>query len=236
MIADSENSQWDNLFKNQRSQSIEANEQKTPQGISSYIFIYDCFLNSIIFVNQAFRSLTGHEMEKFDLNFLLDIIHPDDRDYFFASEARGLDFTNQLSFDEHFRYTLTYSYRVKKANGEYVRIQQECQALEVNESGHLVKTLVTHKRKNEESLSDQSDYKIYDKLKNIYVNEENCYQLTKRELEIVNLIKEGHCSKKVSEILSLSKHTVLTHRRNILQKTNSSSFIELVKKLSYRHF
>lgn len=70
----------------------------------------------------------------------------------------------------------------------------------------------------------------------IYIDTENRYNLSKREFEILNLIKEGYNSQEVSEKLNVSKNTVLTHRKNILNKTNSSSFIELVKKLSYSHY
>lgn len=70
----------------------------------------------------------------------------------------------------------------------------------------------------------------------IYIDTENRYNLSKREFEILNLIKEGYNRQEVSEKLNVSKNTVLTHRKNILNKTNSSSFIELVKKLSYSHY
>ena len=224
---------WKELFSNQKSYSTNDNVIEERNKIISYFFLFDCFSNTIIFTNTAFETLTGHAAKDFTVDFLIDMIHPDDREYFFQSEERGLQFTNKLSFNEHFKYILNYTYRIRTKSGEYITIQQECQGIEVNNSGHLVKTLVNHRRIADYTVRPANDYKIYDKAKNIYIDSENCYNLTAREFEILNLIKEGNNSAKIAELLHLSKNTVITHRKNILNKTDSTSFIELIKKLSY---
>jgi len=45
--------------------------------------------------------------------------------------------------------------------------------------------------------------------------------LSQREYEIKQLVEQGKTSKEIGEILFISKHTVDTHRRNILKKTSS---------------
>ncbi|MEX0966548.1 MAG: LuxR C-terminal-related transcriptional regulator [Bacteroidia bacterium] len=50
--------------------------------------------------------------------------------------------------------------------------------------------------------------------------------LTPRELEILRLVAKGKTSQKISEEISLSKHTVDTHRRNIIQKLNIASTMD----------
>lgn len=52
--------------------------------------------------------------------------------------------------------------------------------------------------------------------------------LTEREKEVVELVTEGKTSKEIGELLNLSRHTVDSHRRNILEKTNVKSFQELI--------
>lgn len=227
--------EWKSLFVSQKSYSEEDNKEEFVDLISSYFFLFDCFENKILFVNTAFETLTGHDAKDFTVDFLIDMIHPDDVNYFFQSEERGVDFTNKLSFNEHFRYTLNYTYRIRTKSGEYITIQQECQAIEVNNSGHLTKTIVNHRRIPNYETRPKNDHKIYDKLKNIYIDSDNCYNLTTREFEILNLIREGNNSAQIAELLSLSKFTVTTHRKNILNKTDSKSFIELIKKLSFSH-
>ena len=225
------NNQWDHLFFRQKSQVALENENKQPESISRYIFIFDCFENEIIFSNNAVTTITGYASEKFTLDLFIDIIHPEDKPYFFSCEEKGLDFTNQLSYNEHFRYILSYSFRIRTLSGEYIRVLQQCQALEVNDSGHLTMTLVTHKIMNEKK-EEHLDYKIFDKAKNSYIHLDNWFQLTKREIEVLELIKNGHNSASISLLLNISKNTVITHRKNILTKTKSKSFIELMKKIS----
>ncbi len=62
---------------------------------------------------------------------------------------------------------------------------------------------------------------------------ENCekYQLTKREIEIVELIRQGLKYKAIGEQLFISERTVTTHVQNIFEKTGVSSKVELIRKL-----
>ena len=54
------------------------------------------------------------------------------------------------------------------------------------------------------------------------------YSLTEREIEIIKLLIEGKSSKDIAEILFISKDTVDTHRRNIIEKTGVKSTSELI--------
>ncbi|MDG1275825.1 MAG: response regulator transcription factor [Algoriphagus sp.] len=56
------------------------------------------------------------------------------------------------------------------------------------------------------------------------------YRLSRRETEIIQLIKDGHQNKDIAEILSLSQQTVETHRKNIHVKLGVTTRIELVNK------
>jgi DNA-binding NarL/FixJ family response regulator len=53
--------------------------------------------------------------------------------------------------------------------------------------------------------------------------------LTVRETEIVDLIVKGYSSKKIADILGISKWTVDTHRANIRKKMGVSNVVDLVR-------
>jgi DNA-binding CsgD family transcriptional regulator len=57
---------------------------------------------------------------------------------------------------------------------------------------------------------------------------------TNREYEIINCIAEGFDSEQIGKKLFLSKHTVNTHRRNILKKTGFRNTQELVFDLKQK--
>jgi len=55
-------------------------------------------------------------------------------------------------------------------------------------------------------------------------------KLSKRELEILNLLSEGLGTKEIGELLNISVHTVTTHRKNMLnraKKPNAASLVSL---------
>ena len=56
------------------------------------------------------------------------------------------------------------------------------------------------------------------------------HRLSDREIEIVKLLAEGLCSKQIGRTLSISRHTVDTHRRNLLRKTGAANTLELAIK------
>lgn len=57
------------------------------------------------------------------------------------------------------------------------------------------------------------------------------YGVTKRQIEIVKLAHQGYTSQQIGDKLFLSKHTVDTHRRNVLKKTECSNILELNRLL-----
>lgn len=225
------NEQWNALYQNQK--AFHTKLPKQPGLIDNYFFIFDCIENSILFMNSSFTDITGYDATSFNVTNLVDIIHPEDTQYFFDCEEKGLQFTNNLLFNEHFQYILSYTYRVRIKSGDYIYVQQQCQAIEVNDQGNLSKTLVMHKKIEPYTTRPVNDYKIFDKGKNIYIDAENCYNLSKREMEILTCIKEGKNSAAIAEALNISKYTVDTHRKNILKKTNSTTFIDIIRKISH---
>lgn len=74
--------------------------------------------------------------------------------------------------------------------------------------------------------------KILDVLleKHLSKEDQNCKpaHLTSRELEIVKMISDGHSTKEIAENLSLSHHTIYTHRKNVMKKLNLKSASELI--------
>jgi len=57
------------------------------------------------------------------------------------------------------------------------------------------------------------------------------YSLTDREIEIVKLLMKGKSSGEIGELLFISKNTVDTHRRNILEKTNTTATPNLISQI-----
>ncbi|NJB72831.1 DNA-binding NarL/FixJ family response regulator [Saonia flava] len=61
-------------------------------------------------------------------------------------------------------------------------------------------------------------------------SEENPFDLTSKELEILELVLSGLTNKQISEKLQKSKRTVETHRFNLMRKMDVKNLIDLSKK------
>ena len=59
---------------------------------------------------------------------------------------------------------------------------------------------------------------------------ENNIRLTKREIEILGLIVEGHSSKTVADLLFVSKRTVDFHLDNVYQKLQVTNRMQALQK------
>jgi len=55
------------------------------------------------------------------------------------------------------------------------------------------------------------------------------FQLTKRETELLQFIKQDFTNQQMADHLHLSIYTVETHRKNIMQKLNLKNPVELTK-------
>jgi len=58
------------------------------------------------------------------------------------------------------------------------------------------------------------------------------FKLTPQEKRVADLICSGQSTEEVATLLSISIHTVHTHRRRILEKTGAENFIQVCQKLS----
>jgi DNA-binding NarL/FixJ family response regulator len=54
-------------------------------------------------------------------------------------------------------------------------------------------------------------------------------ELTPRETEVVKLIAEGHTSREIATVLSISEHTVERHRANVLEKLHLKDRVALTR-------
>jgi DNA-binding NarL/FixJ family response regulator len=48
-------------------------------------------------------------------------------------------------------------------------------------------------------------------------------ELTKREIEVLQLITKGYSNKEIADQLFVSTHTIISHRKNISEKTGIKS-------------
>lgn len=168
--------------------------------------------------------------------FLLSNIHPDDQPWFLNFENKVKEFFSTLSYNQIPNYKVRYDYRIRKKNGEYIRILQQIVTIQFDENKGLLRTFGVH---TDISQIKQGGLPV---LSFIRLNGEPSYlgvdvkkifssaaiQLTHREREVLTLLIEGKKSEDISRQLFISKLTVDTHRRNLLKKTGTTNTVALI--------
>ena len=82
-----------------------------------------------------------------------------------------------------------------------------------------------------EVLSDRfywdPNVQLNEPVKDVFISQ---LKLSARELEILELLRQGLNNKEISERLHLSELTIKTHRKNIMFKTESKNLADLLRK------
>jgi len=204
------------------------------------ITVFDLFRKKHVFTSYNFENLFGYdlkEVENAGTEYFNSRVHPDD---FIVLSQNGIElmkFVYQLPKESRTAYKLINEYRILNGEEKYIRVIEQHQVLELDVNGNIWLALsVVDVSPNQEVFSEIKsqllNYKtgkivtlIQDDAtkENVLVND-----LTKREKEILQMVKEGFLSKEISDKLSISIHTVNTHRQRILEKLNVDNSMEAV--------
>jgi DNA-binding CsgD family transcriptional regulator len=187
-------------------------------------------------VSKEVEKMLGYHPLEFNLSTLFENVHPDDHADFLNFEHKTKKFLAALPVEKLMNYKIKCDYRIKKKNGDYVRVLQQSIVLEHDEYGRIIRTLVTHTNvthlkpegKPVFSITGIDDEPVHVNSpieKTFSVSKE---KLSRREKQILLLLSQGKPSKEIGEILNISKQTVDKHRKNMIGKNNFKNTAELI--------
>mgnify|MGYP000507046120 CR=1 FL=1 len=209
---------------------------------STVFFMLDYSTSQYQYMDSNVLRIMGHPPLAFiegGVDFTMAHCHPQDliiyNSYIFPSR---LDFlSNSIGDSEDYRFT--HSFRIRRANGVYEHILQHSTVkTQADRLGPIAVlgslSTISHQKGNgiirgviEKRKPDGQWEPVISKH---YLTDSAVEKLmSQREVEILTLIREGYTSQQISDRLHISLHTVNTHRKNILEKTNSQNIMEVVK-------
>ncbi|ALM50679.1 hypothetical protein AMR72_04070 [Flavobacterium psychrophilum] len=163
-------------------------------------------------------------------------MHPEDLPYYLNFESAITSFFNSISGERLFRYKVQNDFRLKKADGSYVRILNQFVIIQHdadNVRTFVINTDISHLKKDILlvlsfiGLEGEPSYYNVD-VKDIFKAVKPMF--TRREKDILRKLAQGMNSTAISELLHISKHTVDSHRKNMLRKTKAKSTSEILSK------
>ncbi|WP_445749820.1 LuxR C-terminal-related transcriptional regulator [Polaribacter sp.] len=208
-----------------------------------YNTTFFCITNTVNqnfeYVSKNFTACTGlsrDEMVQGGMNFFWSLFHPEDINLWLECLKDLMVFTmNNLSDEQRKRMSYTWNYRIKNAKGKYISIIQNTTPLQFDNQNKPIIGLAHYTVLNEDLKMDICASAKYLNQNNEYetlyyknISSQNLLDvISNRERDIIRLLLLQKTSIEISESLHISKHTVDTHRRNILKKLQMSSTFEL---------
>jgi DNA-binding CsgD family transcriptional regulator len=202
---------------------------------NSAISIFDLYQQKHLFLSSRFETIFGYNISdahKEGNEYFDKKVHPDD----FLTAMKIGNYFLKLAFalpaEEKKDYKLINDYRIINAEGKYIRVIEQFQALELDKHGNVWLALCVMDLSPNQDISLPLQNKVINfKMGELYhfpdsIKEVN---LSKREKEILNLISDGLISKEIADNLFISIHTVNTHRQKILEKLDVSNSHEAIK-------
>lgn len=207
-----------------------------------YYYVFNVNKPAIEFISPLVTEVLGYDHVEIDAPFLLDKIHPEDIPVFLNFENKVGCFFKELTIEQIPNYKVSYDYRIRKLDGEYIRVLHQVLVIDYDNDGHIIRTLGVHT--DISALKSPFETGAKSKLSFIGLNGEPSYhdvnveelfkpaktQITKREHEILYLLLNGSSSSEIADHLFISKLTVDTHRKNLLFKMEVNNTVELISK------
>lgn len=206
---------------------------------NSYFIITNTVKQNFPFVGKGFQANLGldpNKMKTQGAKYWLQHFHPQDVKIFLYAMNDLMIYTlNKVSLEDRKKLTYSWSFRIKTIWDNYKTVFAHTLPVVLDDEGKPIIGVTQHT-----ILGEGEDRPIMGSIK--YLNEDGTYKtllyknyskfyintlLTGREMEISELLAKDLTSKEIASSLGISIHTVNTHRKNILTKTNLKSTYQL---------
>ena len=204
---------------------------------NSGISVFDFHKREHIYNSNNMQNLFGYDLEKIEelgTKYYDSRIHPEDYICLLKNGLSLIKYYFTLPANERKNFKLQNEYRILNSEDEYIKVIEQQQVLELDSQGNLWLALSVLDISPNQDVIDG----IISQLVNVKTGETKQFELakkptdtielSKREKQILSFVKEGLLSKEISNNLSISVHTVNTHRQNILKKLGANNSFEAV--------
>ena len=206
-------------------------------------FVADYAKRKYLYIDPSCKTVLGY-----DLDFLSDagpayftgLWNKDDFRIFNENIfPEILNFFQQQHIHDYCDYSFSFNYRIKTSNGNYLAMLQRSTYFVEPRSRKPLAVVgfiidITHFKEGTSVIFtiERIDRNFYTLSKTPVLKKtyfpEACTELSKREMQIIQLMREGLSSKQIADKLFVSINTINNHRQNMLAKTCCKNTAELI--------
>ncbi len=209
---------------------------------NTYYFVLNFETYRMDYVSEGTKTILGIESDEFTLEKFLDCLNPEDLEKLHEKESASLNFKlNKIPEEDILKYKTVYLLRVNLKDGTQKTLLHQSKVLNLSNDGKVFQVMSIHT--DITYLHSPIDHKISfissdNKLPSYYSlntgdsfnlkETKDKFALTPREKQILKKISEGKSVIEIADKLYVSVHTINTHRRNILRKTDCKNMTQLI--------
>jgi DNA-binding CsgD family transcriptional regulator len=205
---------------------------------NSGISVFDLHKKEHIYNSNNMYNLFGYDLDKIEeigTEYYDSRIHPKDYLNLLKNGLSLMKYYFSLPVSERKDYKLQNEYRILNSKDKYIKVIEQQQVLELDNKGNLWLALSVLDISPNQNVTNGITSQLVNvktgenRVLEIVTNSDDTHELSKREKQILSYVKEGLLSKEISSNLSISIHTVNTHRQNILKKLGANNSFEAVE-------
>lgn len=207
-----------------------------------FYFLMNFIDMKIDYVSHSIFDVLGIDKANASIDSLLSIWHPLDLKKMPHKEKLIFKFLfEHIPTSDILHYKVSYLNRLKDSNGIYKKILHQSSAIGLSLDNKLEYTFTVETDLSHLNIpmSDKITFLgtngrpsfCCDDMKNIKPLKPTDFNLTNREIEILSFISKGYSSKLIAMELNISIHTVRTHKKNIMNKSNTKNITQLISQL-----
>lgn len=205
-----------------------------------FVYMLDYKTMTYLYISSSIKNITGYdpkEVQEAGPKYFFDKIHPEDMDELMnVTFKKIVAYYQSTPIEDRKKIRCSYDYRVKRADGKYMRFLQQTVIVDMDDAGKpladigIISDITEYKKNNTISLHLSIYQQDAGFLTTSVASEKSVKKdrISERELEILKLLMQGYSSKKIADQLSISINTVRNHRQNLLEKTKTKNIAELI--------
>ncbi|NJW52453.1 LuxR C-terminal-related transcriptional regulator [Salinimicrobium oceani] len=216
---------------------------------NSYFYIVNLHNFNLEYVSATAKNFIAKDPEKITMQDLLQTVIPEEHQSIsLKSRVNSHFYTSFVAKEEVLHYKNMFTYRLKDREGEIRTMLYQAFPLSVLENGtpeHVfcIHSDVSHLKVSSTNavsfvhMNGGKSYYNVDISKGEFIAEATedpgldlAELLTEREKQIVKRFSRGLNAEQIAAEFNLSPHTIKTHRKNILRKSDCTNTTELVAK------
>ena len=173
----------------------------------------------------------GYTPDEFTFDLVISTYHPNDYNIVTRLIQATLQFASEHNVSKDVGFFLTY--RIRRKDGSYIKVLRQSNVYETDPNGKIISNISMLTDISFIDTSEKVQWRFeapgLDKQEfKRYITRQYEGFFSERELEVIQLLRNGFTSDAIARKLTISKHSVDGHRRKMLSKSNCTNTIDLI--------